>query len=174
MDIDQPPGSMGDEELARYLQQQYDTESAVDATFTGEGASITAMSGSPFPMLSDIEETNSVYASPTRAMFADMDEEDDAKPAAQLATSAESLPFEQYGDTFSLYHYNGLRGGVLTPFRITRLTADEAVGASIALNRVTGASSHGSSGSQDLEDVVRTKWPSCSINWLGKSPPFID
>jgi hypothetical protein len=39
------------------------------------------------------------------------------------------------------------------------------------LNRGT---SHGGSGSGDLEDVVRTKWPSCMINWLGKPPPYID
>ena len=172
MEIDQPSGSMGDEELARYLQEQYDSENAADTAFSGDGASIAAMSGSPFPMLSDIDESNSVPATPTHTLFSDVDE--DVKPAAKLSKSSESLPFEQYGDSFSLYHYNGLRGGVLTPFRITRLTAEEAVGASIALNKATGASSHGSNGSQDLEDVVRTKWPSCSINWLGKTPPFID
>jgi hypothetical protein len=77
--------------------------------------------------------------------------------------------FEEYGDSFSLYHYNGLRGGTLTAFRITRLSPEEAVGASIALNKGSA-----SDGSGDLEDVVRTKWPSCMVDWGGKKPPFID
>jgi ubiquitin carboxyl-terminal hydrolase MINDY-3/4 len=181
MDVDQYHGAMGDEELARYLQDQYDTQNTAETAISGgEATSVAAINGSPFPVLSDTDETNSITTTPTHTFFAGEDvaaEDDfeDTKPAAQLATSTDSLPFEQYGDTFSLYHYNGLRGGVLTPFRITRLTAEEAVGASIALNRGTGvSSSRGSSGTQDLEDVVRTKWPSCAINWLGKTPPYID
>jgi hypothetical protein len=88
-----------------------------------------------------------------------------------------TLNFEQYGDSFTLYHYNGLRGGVLTPFRITRLSSDEAVGSSIALNK-NGSAATGESSviniAQDLEDVVRTKWPSCVINWLNSSLTSID
>lgn len=80
----------------------------------------------------------------------------------------ERVDFEKFGESFPLYHYNGLRGGTLTPFRVTHMTAEEAVGASHSL----GASS--SVGSGDLEDVVRTKWPSCVVNWLGKTPPYID
>ena len=176
VDTDPQPGSMGDEEYAQYLQRQYDSESAVDAALVGgESGSVAAISGSPFPVLSDTDETSSIPATPTRNVLAGEDDYMDTKPAAQMTTSTESLPFEQYGDSFSLYHYNGLRGGVLTPFRVTRLTAEEAVGASIALNRGTGgASTHGASGTQDLEDVLRTKWPSCVINWLGKTPPCID
>ncbi len=176
VEMDPQPGSMGDEEYAQYLQRQYDSESAVDAAIVGgESGSVAAISGSPFPVLSDTDETSSIPATPTQNVYAGEDDYMDTKPAAQMTTSTESLPFEQYGDSFSLYHYNGLRGGVLTPFRITRLTAEEAVGASIALNRGTGvASTHGSSGTQDLEDVLRTKWPSCVINWLGKTPPCID
>jgi len=64
-----------------------------------------------------------------------------------------SSDFEQYGCSFPLYHYNGLRGGTLIPFRVTRLNASEAVGSSIGL--FSGASGHGS---DDLESVVRTKW----------------
>ena len=77
--------------------------------------------------------------------------------------------FEQYGSEFPLYHYNGLRGGTLTPFKVTRLNAAEAVGSSIGLS--SGAQHHGS---DDLEAVVRTKWPSCTFNWLGKQAPYID
>ena len=176
IDVDPQPGSMGDEEYAQYLQRQFDSENAVDAAIVdGDSGSVAAISGSPFPVMSDTDETASIPTTPTKNLFTGDDDYEDTKPAAQVAASTESLTFEQYGDTFSLYHYNGLRGGVLTPFRITRLTAEEAVGASIALNRGTGgAASHGSNGTQDLEDVVRTKWPSCAINWLGKTPPCID
>jgi ubiquitin carboxyl-terminal hydrolase MINDY-3/4 len=175
MEVDRQTGAMGDEEFAKYLQRQYDSENNVEATLShGEVGSVAAISGSPFPVLSDTDETASIPVTPTQTMFAGDDEFEDTKPAAQMISSTESLAFEQYGDTFSLYHYNGLRGGILTHFRLTRLTAEEAVGASISLNRTGVVSSHGSSGTQDLEDVVRTKWPSCSINWLGKTPPCID
>jgi len=82
--------------------------------------------------------------------------------------TAQQLEFEQHGLSFPLYHYNGLYGGKLTPFRLTRLSAEEAVGASIALTRSGG----GSGG--DFEDVLRTKWPSSLINWLGGRSPSID
>lgn len=169
MEIDQPV--MSDEDIARKLQEQFDSENAVGGA---GGASVVAVSGSPVPVLSDTDDNSTIPTTPTHTMYTVAEEEEDAKPAAQPAVMKDSLAFEQFGDSFSLFHYNGLHGGILTPFRITRLTADEAVGASIALNRGAGGSSHGSSGSQDLEDVVRTKWPSCVINWLGKQPPYID
>ncbi|KAL3780725.1 hypothetical protein HJC23_001007 [Cyclotella cryptica] len=81
----------------------------------------------------------------------------------------EKFEFENYGSNFPLYHYNGLRGGTLTPFSVTRLDASEAVGSSIGLSG--GASHHGS---DDLEAVVRTKWPSCTFNFFGKNAPYID
>jgi len=102
------------------------------------------------------------------------------------AKQPHKLNFEKLGDSFPLYHYNGLRGGALTSFRVTRLTPEEAVGASIALSSNSGGGGHGgsshgglagvsrSSSGGDLEDVVRTKWPSCVFNWGGKNPPFID
>jgi len=82
--------------------------------------------------------------------------------------TSQQLEFEQHGLSFPLYHYNGLYGGKLTPFRLTRLSAEEAVGASIAISRSGG----GSGG--DFEDVLRTKWPSSLINWLGGQSPSID
>lgn len=89
-----------------------------------------------------------------------------------LATPMPVQSKETYGDEFQLYHYNGLRGGTMRPFRVTRLSADEAIGASVAL----GSTQHSSVRyGGDLEDVLRCKWPSCKINWLGeRSPPSID
>jgi len=91
--------------------------------------------------------------------------------------------FEKFGDTFPLYHYNGLRGGTITPFQVTRLSPEEAVGMSIALSSAglsSGLSSGGRnnemspSGNGDLEDVVRTKWPSCTFHWSSNGAPCID
>jgi len=108
------------------------------------------------------------------SLFSDAKKPAAKEPVLLLTNSSTQTPqqqpdFEKHGHTFPLYHYNGLRGGCLTPFRVTRLSAEEAVGASIALSSKGGGDSGG-----DLQDVVRTKWPSCMFNWLGKQAPYID
>lgn len=143
---------MTDEELARKLQAEWDAE------LSGSN-SVAAVDGSPNRTPSPSIDGDL----PSLEPVTDYAPDQDSKPSAQS-----ELEFEKFGDTFSLYHYNGLRGGTLTEFRVTRLSPEEAVGASIALNRSSNA------GGGDLEDVVRTKWPSCMINWLGKSSPYID
>jgi ubiquitin carboxyl-terminal hydrolase MINDY-3/4 len=148
---------LSDEELARKLQAEWDAEISGGTT-----SSVAGVSGSPTPGESDMSSTAPINMD---------EEEEDTKPSAVKTDG--KLDFETYGDTFILYHYNGLRGGALTPFRVTRLTAEEAVGSSIALNRGNSAQTS-AGGSGDLEDVVRTKWPSCMINWLGKNAPYID
>ena len=89
------------------------------------------------------------------------------------AGNLKPMEHEKFGRTFQLYHYNGLRGGNFKAFRVTRLSPEEAVGASISLMG-NQASSAAHNGNGDLEDVVRTKWPSSMINWLGSPPPSID
>jgi len=81
---------------------------------------------------------------------------------------------EKFGNTFQLYHYNGLRGGNFKAFRVTRLSADEAIGASVSLG-VPNQASHTVGGfGGELDAVLRTKWPSCKIDWIGGMPPSID
>jgi hypothetical protein len=159
----QPPAGMSpDEALAWKLQKEWDDE--VNGSVAN--GSHEAVGGSP----ARSDDLMPLPATPPRRSF--QETENDAKPAADRTVRFADAPkfeFERYGDSFSLYHYNGLRGGTLTPFRVTRLSPEEAVGASIALNR-----GHASDGSGDLEDVVRTKWPSCVIDWGGKRPPYID
>lgn len=98
-------------------------------------------------------------------------------PTSHPAPQGAGRP-ETFGPTFQLYHYNGLRGGTMKPFRVTRLSADEAIGASVSLNGGNNnpSSSMGMVGVADggMEDVLRTKWPSCKINWLSGDPPSID
>ena len=48
----------------------------------------------------------------------------------------------------------------------------EAVGASISLENMQNSS--GTDKSRGLEDVVRTRWPTCQLDWLGLAVPFID
>lgn len=161
MEVEQ--SALSDEELARKLQAEWDAEAS------GTASSVAAVNGGSqgSPTWSNVPDTNSSMA--TIDMTA-MNNMEDSNPQ-ETEKLGPKLDFEKYGESFPLYHYNGLRGGTLTPFRVTRLSAEEAVGASIALNR--GNNSH-SGGSGDLEDVVRTKWPSCMINWLGRNPPYID
>ena len=157
-----PPGMSSDEALAWKLQAEWDAE--VNGSVAG--GSHEAVGGSP----ARSDELMQLPATPPRKSF--QETEDDIKPSADRTVrfaDAAKLQFEQYGDSFSLFHYNGLRGGTLTTFRVTRLSPEEAVGASIALNR-----GNASDGSGDLEDVVRTKWPSCMVDWGGKKPPYID
>ena len=158
-----PEGLSADEALAWKLQAEWDAEANNGSVTTG---SHEAVSGSPAR-----SDELALPATPPRKTFQEPADQD-AKPSGDRTVRFAETPkfeFEQYGDSFPLYHYNGLRGGTLTSFRVTRLSPEEAVGASIALNRA-----HASDGSGDLEDVVRTKWPSCVIDWGGKKPPYID
>jgi hypothetical protein len=162
------PPEETDEEMARRLASEWGWE---DANSVG-----AVNGGSPINLPSDNEDAivvasnsinNDAYNDELEGtQYMDDVMVEDSKPSA----IQKPFDFETFGNAFPLYHYNGLRGGVLTPFRVTRLTPEEAVGASIALHR----GGNGSSSSADLEDVIRTKWPSCVINWLGKPPPYID
>lgn len=158
-----------DEEMARRLASEWES---IDVQ--ADTDSDRAVSGSPVNVEKDLYTTTiaTTAGNNSRAVPMDLvdgDDTKDSKPATKSTTS--SIDFESYGTTFPLYHYNGLRGGVLTEFRVTRLSPEEAVGVSIALSQ-SGGGVGGNGG--DLEDVVRTKWPSCAVNWMGKASPYID
>jgi hypothetical protein len=157
MDVE---STLSDEELARKLQEEWNAEASGGATTTG---SVTAVRGSPTPSSwkSMADDTPNHNHNDTSNSNTNSNNE---------SNTASKPEFEKYGKTFQLYHYNGLRGGALKPFRVTRMSAEEAVGASISL---MGHSANGSHNG-DLEDVIRTKWPSSMINWLGAPPPSID
>ena len=159
-----------DEELARELQAQWNAELPSGALANiGSSGSIGAVRGSPTPAnWKGAQDDMSVSTVTTNMSNFDGSNDKDDKIGPKPAPQSQNL--EQYGKTFQLYHYNGLRGGALKPFRVTRLTPEEAVGASISLV----GNNTSSNGSGDLEDVVRTKWPSSMINWLGSAPPSID
>jgi hypothetical protein len=175
------PTMSSDEALARLIQAEWDAEvSAANSIVAGASmnsndSNTAVRATSPGGLsLSDGSDQSDTFArlppTPPPPAYA---KGEDSKPAAKKPHD-----FETFGDSFSLYHYNGLRGGVLTHFRVTRLTAEEAVGASVALNRThTSASGHlvaSDTRDADLEDVVRTRWPSCTFDWHGNVPPQID
>jgi hypothetical protein len=179
--------SVSDEELARRLQAQWDAEiSGPTSTAASAGGSPASSSQwkDTTPIFSDDDNNtqNAVADDVTTLTVFDYSKVSTSSNGSNRGTldrveeEEPSKPnFETFGESFRLYHYNGLRGGTLTPFRVTRLTPEEAVGASIALNRGnSNSASHGGGSSGDLEDIVRTKWPSCVINWLGKAPPYVD
>mmetsp|Transcript_27559 Transcript_27559/g.64685 ORF Transcript_27559/g.64685 Transcript_27559/m.64685 type:complete len:972 (-) Transcript_27559:174-3089(-) len=89
-------------------------------------------------------------------------------------TNPNAASAERFGRTFQLYHYNGLRGGCFKAFRVTRLSADEAIGASISLGGSNQVAHNAVGFGGEFDTVLRTKWPSCKIDWLGGSPPSID
>jgi ubiquitin carboxyl-terminal hydrolase MINDY-3/4 len=134
---------MSDEELARLLQTELN-RGVIDLTGLHDNnsnkANFAAAAESTTAMASD-----AATASPADVANLDTFE---SKNHVQLQY--------QYGHTFQLYHYNGLRGGNFQPFRVTRLNADEAIGASIPLG-VSHSTSLAGVG-LDLEDVLRTKW----------------
>jgi hypothetical protein len=100
---------------------------------------------------------------------------DSVSAASSITTNQGTVaPTETFGHTFQLYHYNGLRGGNFKAFRVTRLSADEAIGASISLGGSNQASHDVGGFGGELDAVLRTKWPSCKIDWLNGSPPSIN
>lgn len=147
-----------DEQLARKLQNEMWEEMAAQGISSSSvsAASVNAVSGSPPPPAFEPDL-------PLKGETIVIDSVDSKMPA--------KLEFETFGNSFRLFHYNGMRGGSLTPFRVTRLTAEEAVGASVPL---TNAGGNKGAATGDLEDVLRTKWPSCDIDWMGASSPSID
>ena len=83
---------------------------------------------------------------------------------------------DSFGNSFQLYHYNGLRGGTtqIRPFRVTPLSSEEAIGASVSLLGASRSDTFMLDSPGGLQDVLRTKWPSCQIDWSSGSPPSID
>lgn len=92
---------------------------------------------------------------------------------ATTPSTTNGLNFETYNDhSFKLYHYNGMRGGELTSVTVTRMNPEEAVGADATLvDSSAGLINNGAD--DDLESVIRTKYPSCMFDWGGRQPPSL-
>ena len=166
-----------DEEYARILQAQFDAEgSSKGENFASTSLHNTMNNTSASMAIVKYEHSNSSNT-PQTALNAE-DNKGKIKPIMQKPTTQSksqnhhNIEFERFGETFTLHHYNGLRGGILTTFQITKLSAEDVVGASVALSQSSSQGAGGSQeyskqnrGSGDLEDVVRTRWPSCVFKW---------
>jgi hypothetical protein len=68
---------------------------------------------------------------------------------------------------FSLWHFNGLHGGVLREIQLLRRRENDCVGQPVALDASDGL---GLSDGRSLEDLLRTRWPGCVVRWEGSEP----
>eukprot|EP01036_Dinobryon_divergens_P031051 gene31051-40389_t len=78
-------------------------------------------------------------------------------------------------ESFTLYHFNGLqsvssRSLKLTGFKLHLRSVDDAVGQFITF---AGGEGGGSIGGNicPIEEVLRTRWPGCRVDWLGQGAP---
>ncbi|KAL3661503.1 hypothetical protein V7S43_013263 [Phytophthora oleae] len=82
--------------------------------------------------------------------------------------------------SFDWFYYNGLghnnnsvskRRPLLTKCRVTLEKSAEFIGKSVPIENLGTSGGHGS---PPLEEIMKTKWPSARIDWLGSLAPGID
>jgi hypothetical protein len=76
------------------------------------------------------------------------------------------------GEGLVLYLYNGLESAQhpvrLWTFQMHPRTSVDSIGQLIALDESF------SSGGSVCEEILRTRWPGCRVDWLGRGPPSLD
>jgi len=179
-----------DEDLARSLQAQWDAEDANAADTTAiqpynntSDSNFQLDSSAPMELLNTTQEENeSIICHNGDVSDQDLSNQKQSdSPILDYLSSEEDnkltiIPTDQEGSknkkrtkgSFDFYHYNGLRGGILTKFQITpfpkehfeevecKMDTSSNTNLNIkptALNMYSG----------DLEDVIRTKWPKCKL-----------
>lgn len=127
--------------------------------------------------LGNVVQDDEEFARQLQAQFESELNGTQSAPQAAMATAISQrngLNFETYSDhAFQLYHYNGMRGGELTSVTVTRMSSEEAVGADATLVDSSAGMLGNSGASDDLESVIRTKYPSCMFDWGGRQPPSL-
>ena len=79
-------------------------------------------------------------------------------------------------DGVVLYHFNGLESAGKSPrfckFLVYLRSVAHTIGQQISLDE----SYSGSTGmfGCPCEDVLRTRWPGCKVDWIGEPPPSLD
>jgi hypothetical protein len=130
--------------------------------------------GSPSSFKTDEEIARELQLQYDREMNLDMTI---IEPQSATNFSSPSAAFE---NSFRLHYYNGLRGGLLSSFLVTQQESD-SIGKSVGLGISYHSPSHFGQGDEalmpttnTLESIVRTRWPTCKIDWGGKIPPSVD
>ncbi|CAM9439534.1 unnamed protein product [Phaeothamnion confervicola] len=175
-----------DSDVARELQASFDQEAGGSNDDSRSRAIVGAASGGwqQMPTAASTAGGGGSYSSPSSGVAA-------LSTASAMATATPSphpSPNVRSGihrhdsiagdsdPSFVLFHYNGLTTGSrrpqLTRFVLTRRSASDAVGMSVALG---GADTNsGAAYACPAEAVLRTKWPGARVDWLGQRPPNID
>lgn len=130
-----------DSELARELQSQFDQE------LDGAAANVAS--------------TAVNAEAPTEATKLSQ-----ATEPTQLAAQTDSVASDS-DVRFSLWHFNGLQGGVLREVQLLRRRENDCIGQPVALDASDGL---GLSDGRSLEDLLRTRWPGCVLRWEGPEP----
>eukprot|EP01041_Mallomonas_annulata_P008984 gene8984-18593_t len=143
-----------DSDIARELQAQWDAELNDSAA-----TAINSVSGSGYYDMTTTTATNPI------------------PPSSRTAISRHDSIADESAEGFRMFHLNGLedhsrRQARLCPFTLYRRAARNNIGkANVPLDDGTFP---GNSGSNPLEEVLRTRWQGCRIDWLGQPPPSID
>jgi len=150
-----------DSDIARDLQMQWDNEDA------------TGVSDTPPPLVGteNVDSFPSVFT-PLRA-----------RSSSSLSSPAMKSYIHRH-DSFAddkavphvLYHINGLEGigrpARLTSFKVIPRSSQNAIGVSVAMS---GSSDNMSAGfCHAIEEVLRTRWHGCRVDWMNQQPPSID
>lgn len=151
-----------DEEMARKLQAEYDNNNTT---------TINSSSSAP-------KDDDSVGAVASQAGDVDMldDENDTDVNDIPVEGVVSSIPHADKDPrpSFPMYHYNSMRYGTMTKFTVTRSMNEEVVGIPVGLSSSTNHMDSQSGSCDDLEAVLRTKFPGCSIVWGSvKSSPSL-
>lgn len=70
-------------------------------------------------------------------------------------------------DRFLLWHFNGLHGGQLRQVSLFRRSLGDCIGQVVSLET---ADALALSDGRAFEDLLRTRWPGCSLRWEGAEP----
>ena len=71
---------------------------------------------------------------------------------------------------FTLYHFNGFKPATLTKLMLKNNVTGSLIGKSMSMTTTYSSNSWGNA----LEDIIKTRWPSCTIDWLTNPVPQIN
>lgn len=184
-----------DSDYARELQAQFNGTGATDTAPVAAAAEpspmdVVAMGGDDLAIGSDgLPRSDSDIARMLSEQWANEDRSQATTPgAAPTPTPAVPAPApapasapapaaaiqEAPRESFTLYHFNGLfnnsRQPRLSPIKVTPRSTDSVIGRSVAM---TGGSSS-TSYLCPIEEVLRTRWDGCSLDFGEGPAPSID
>jgi hypothetical protein len=71
---------------------------------------------------------------------------------------------------FTLYHFNGFKPATLTKLVLKNNITGSLIGKAMSMTTTYSSNGWGNA----LEDIIKTRWPSCTIDWLTNPTPQIN